>query len=196
MFEWAEQQASATRANAVRLAAGAMRSDFLGPGHAKNATDRPRATCQLRVILLYELYQQEKATALYPVNSLRNYARLLADTPLVANIDVDMLPSLSLSQALIQGWGPATTVAEALGQGGGGGAGAGKGGGAEKPKPGSAADLLRRAAREKAVFVLPALETKCGGPALADQVRVVVDVRGACGAFCVLFGGDTSRPFV
>ncbi len=44
-------------------------------------------------MLVYEAFMQERAASvLYPVNALRNYARLLADTPLIANIDVDMLP--------------------------------------------------------------------------------------------------------
>lgn len=41
---------------------------------------------------------------LYPINSLRNYARLLADSPLIANIDVDMLGSVGLSASLLLGW--------------------------------------------------------------------------------------------
>ncbi|GLI66615.1 hypothetical protein VaNZ11_010539 [Volvox africanus] len=56
--------------------------------------------CQLRLALMYELFADQRALLLYPVNSLRNYARLLADTDLIANIDVDMVPSLSISIAL------------------------------------------------------------------------------------------------
>ena len=60
-----------------------------------------RSGCQPRIVLLYEAFVHDRAAAvLYPVNLLRNYARLLADTPLIANIDVDMLPSLSLSAGL------------------------------------------------------------------------------------------------
>ena len=59
--------------------------------------------CRLRIALMYEIFQQERAASvLYPVNALRNYARLMADTPLIANIDVDMLPSLSLSASLAE----------------------------------------------------------------------------------------------
>lgn len=36
---------------------------------------------------------------------------------------------------------------------------------------GSAANLLELATKERTVFVLPAFETSCGGPALADRVR-------------------------
>ncbi|GLI66616.1 hypothetical protein VaNZ11_010540 [Volvox africanus] len=57
--------------------------------------------CQLRLALMYELFADPRAAiVLYPLNSLRNYARLMADTDLIANIDVDMLPSASLSGAL------------------------------------------------------------------------------------------------
>ncbi|PNH12726.1 Glycosyltransferase-like protein LARGE [Tetrabaena socialis] len=56
--------------------------------------------CQLRLVLLYELFADPKALVLYPVNSLRNYARLMADTDLITNIDVDMIPSASISTAL------------------------------------------------------------------------------------------------
>ncbi|KXZ48442.1 hypothetical protein GPECTOR_28g852 [Gonium pectorale] len=56
--------------------------------------------CQLRLVLIYELFVEPSATVLYPVNSLRNYARLLADTDLITNIDVDMIPSTSISAAL------------------------------------------------------------------------------------------------
>lgn len=37
-----------------------------------------------------------RATVLYPVNTLRNYARLQARTPLIGLFDADMLPSLTL----------------------------------------------------------------------------------------------------
>ncbi|GIL60836.1 hypothetical protein Vafri_15357 [Volvox africanus] len=57
--------------------------------------------CQFRLALMYELFADPRAAiVLYPVNSLRNYARLMADTDLIANVDVDMLPSASLSAAL------------------------------------------------------------------------------------------------
>jgi hypothetical protein len=39
-------------------------------------------------MLVYEAVVDAQTSELYPVNSLRNYARLMADTELVANIDV------------------------------------------------------------------------------------------------------------
>lgn len=39
--------------------------------------------CQLRVMLVYELLAEPRAASLYPVNSLRNYARLMADGDMV-----------------------------------------------------------------------------------------------------------------
>eukprot|EP00798_Chlamydomonas_sp_ICE-L_P018185 gene18185-24623_t len=58
--------------------------------------------CQLRLLLINEVFSgQLAAKALYPVNSLRNWARLMADTPLIANIDVEMLPSLAMSKSML-----------------------------------------------------------------------------------------------
>lgn len=54
--------------------------------------------CQLRLLLVVELFSDPQAATLYPVNTLRNVARLMADTPLAAAIDVDMLPSATLTQ--------------------------------------------------------------------------------------------------
>jgi hypothetical protein len=59
------------------------------------------AGCQLRILFLYELFADPRAAMLlYPVNTLRNYARLMADTDLIANIDVDLIPAASISTAL------------------------------------------------------------------------------------------------
>lgn len=86
-----------------------------GPLSADNAGALQRATadvdrlvavatssgrCQLAVVLVYEVFDEAQAVALYPVNSLRNMARLLAATPLIANVDVDMLLSTTVSLAL------------------------------------------------------------------------------------------------
>lgn len=56
--------------------------------------------CQLDIMLVYELYQEERAMMLYPVNLLRNLARLQARTPLIAMMDVDMLISTNLVEEL------------------------------------------------------------------------------------------------
>ena len=131
---------------------------------ARGDSNRPTASgvphpggCQLRILLMYEVFGEERATALYPVNALRNYARLLADTPLIANIDVDMLPSASLSTALADGWegGPRSDQA---------------------PGPGSAVALTKQMKEQKTVYVIPAFETKCGGPSIADQVGWLVGI--------------------
>ena len=95
--------------------------------------------CELRVLLLYEVFQAQKASALYPVNSLRNYARLMANTELIANIDVDMIPSATLSQSLQQL---------------------------------SVHELVQGCKEQKAVYVLPAFETRCGGASYADRVSL------------------------
>ena len=55
--------------------------------------------CQLRLVLISEVFQDRRALLLYPVNTLRNYARLLADTDLITNIDVDMVPSTSITKS-------------------------------------------------------------------------------------------------
>ncbi|GIL43712.1 hypothetical protein Vafri_1363 [Volvox africanus] len=53
--------------------------------------------CSLDLMLVYELYTDLRAMkTLYPVNHLRNWARLQARTPLIAMLDVDMLPSRDL----------------------------------------------------------------------------------------------------
>lgn len=59
-----------------------------------------RLHCSFRLMLVYESVSNDQVAVLYPVNSLRNLARLMADTELIANIDVDMLPSASMSAAL------------------------------------------------------------------------------------------------
>ncbi|KAJ9514859.1 hypothetical protein QJQ45_028596 [Haematococcus lacustris] len=140
-----ETDTAAAAATATATAAPAAVGDLQRPGG-----------CQLRVLLVYEVHAQEKATTLYPVNSLRNFARLLADTPLIANIDVDMLPSASLS---------ATLLADVAGIGGDTAAGS-----TVPLNPGSAASIVAAQQQGSTVFVLPAFETACGGPALADQI--------------------------
>jgi hypothetical protein len=120
--------------------------------------------CQLRIMLLYEVFAEERATALYPVNTLRNYARLMADTQLVANIDVDMLPSATLSRALLSPKGAGSTAA-----------------------------LLEEIKRRNTAYVIPAFETTCGGPSLADQVSKMTWACNSCSTpACSLQGGTTS----
>ncbi|EFJ52225.1 hypothetical protein VOLCADRAFT_103232 [Volvox carteri f. nagariensis] len=59
------------------------------------------AGCAFRLVLMYELFNDTRAAStLYPLNTLRNYARLMADTDLITNVDVDLLPSMSISYAL------------------------------------------------------------------------------------------------
>lgn len=99
------------------------------------STSRPG--CQLRLLLVYELFETEKAAAvLFPVNSLRNLARVMADTPLITNIDVDMLPSVSLSASL-QAAGSSATSSSGAGS----------------------HDYMRSCLSENRVYVIPAFET-------------------------------------
>lgn len=89
------------RAKPAALAAAAA--------HAGKSSSSPRfrsraGSCQLRVMLAYELHGDKKALILHPTNALRNYARLLADTLLILGLDVDLLPSESLSASLLRGW--------------------------------------------------------------------------------------------
>ncbi|GFH30314.1 uncharacterized protein HaLaN_29145 [Haematococcus lacustris] len=74
--------------------------------------EKESGTCQPEILLLYEIYTERKALLLYPINLLRNLARLQARTPLTALIDVDMLLSTHAykdmedpvkAQAVVQG---------------------------------------------------------------------------------------------
>ncbi|GFH15330.1 uncharacterized protein HaLaN_11537 [Haematococcus lacustris] len=53
-------------------------------------------------MLLTEVFDTQEATMLYPVNSLRNFARMQVRTQLLSAIDVDMIISSSLSLDLQQ----------------------------------------------------------------------------------------------
>lgn len=55
--------------------------------------------CTLSVLLVTELVDESLQEHL-PVNSLRNQAVLLAQTPLVAMLDADMVVSKSLAESL------------------------------------------------------------------------------------------------
>ncbi|EFJ43666.1 hypothetical protein VOLCADRAFT_96251 [Volvox carteri f. nagariensis] len=56
--------------------------------------------CQLDLMLFYELYDSDQSKLLYPVNYLRNYARMQVRTRLLAMIDVDMYVSRTLSEEM------------------------------------------------------------------------------------------------
>lgn len=58
--------------------------------------NKKKARCSLSVLLVMQRLESFRGRELYPVNALRNYAILQARTPLVAILDVDMLPSASL----------------------------------------------------------------------------------------------------
>ncbi|PNH12214.1 Glycosyltransferase-like protein LARGE [Tetrabaena socialis] len=58
--------------------------------------------CQLDLMLFSEVFDSDQAKLLYPVNYLRNYARMQVRTRLLAMIDVDMFMSTSLSQEMSQ----------------------------------------------------------------------------------------------
>ena len=69
----------------------------------------------------------------------------MADTPLIANIDVDMLPSLSLSDSLAGGTSPSSVTGA----------------------------ILEGCTGRGDVYVLPAFETTCGGPSSADKAATM-----------------------
>lgn len=56
-------------------------------------------TCSLTVFLVTELIDESLEEHL-PINSMRNQAVLLAQTPLIAMLDADMVVSKSLAESL------------------------------------------------------------------------------------------------
>mmetsp|Transcript_23209 Transcript_23209/g.50938 ORF Transcript_23209/g.50938 Transcript_23209/m.50938 type:complete len:525 (-) Transcript_23209:908-2482(-) len=74
--------------------------------------ERDESACKLDIMLAYEVFVERKAMLLYPINVLRNYARLQARTPLVALVDVDMLMSSALYEDLVSGKGFSTMLME------------------------------------------------------------------------------------
>lgn len=62
--------------------------------------ERNTGGCQLTITLLSELLASAKEQVLFPYNALRNVAHLEAKTPLVLNVDTDMLLSRSLTATL------------------------------------------------------------------------------------------------
>lgn len=57
--------------------------------------------CQLDILLLYEVVQDDVMKVMFPINSMRNYALLQARTPLVAMVDVDLIVSTALLKWLL-----------------------------------------------------------------------------------------------
>ncbi|GAX83397.1 hypothetical protein CEUSTIGMA_g10822.t1 [Chlamydomonas eustigma] len=66
-----------------------------------HAASEKEPACQLDIILVYELYTDKQAILLYPVNQLRNLARLQARTELIGLMDVDMLVSSKLTKSML-----------------------------------------------------------------------------------------------
>ncbi|GAX83398.1 hypothetical protein CEUSTIGMA_g10823.t1 [Chlamydomonas eustigma] len=58
--------------------------------------------CKLDLMLVREVFEHKEAKIWYPVNQLRNYARLQARTPLIGIIDADLLVSPTLVKQLIK----------------------------------------------------------------------------------------------
>ncbi|KAG1666443.1 hypothetical protein FOA52_015113 [Chlamydomonas sp. UWO 241] len=63
--------------------------------------ERNGTMCALDVMLVLEVFVEHKAMMLYPINVLRNLARLQARTPLVGLVDVDMLISHTFYDELV-----------------------------------------------------------------------------------------------
>ncbi|EFJ40603.1 hypothetical protein VOLCADRAFT_108086 [Volvox carteri f. nagariensis] len=78
--------------------------------HARLDASQP---CKLDLMLLAEPYREGKSLVLYPVNTLRNYARLMARTPIIGLVDVDLIVSSSLRSELLNATAAATYVTEA-----------------------------------------------------------------------------------
>ncbi|KAF5826710.1 glycosyl-transferase for dystroglycan-domain-containing protein [Dunaliella salina] len=57
--------------------------------------------CQLTIMLFYEIFDSHLSSLLYPINAMRNFARMPVKTELVSAIDVDMVISRSLSTHLL-----------------------------------------------------------------------------------------------
>ncbi|MEW5320424.1 MAG: hypothetical protein WDW38_011499 [Sanguina aurantia] len=60
-----------------------------------------RDACHLSILMVVEVFADRRALLLYPMNLLRNLARLQARTPMVAMLDVDILPSADLTHTLL-----------------------------------------------------------------------------------------------
>ncbi|KAG2499514.1 hypothetical protein HYH03_002461 [Edaphochlamys debaryana] len=110
----------------ARVAEGAAKAAAL---HKAMEEDGP---CQLDLLLVYELYASAKLVALaYPVNVMRNLARLQARTPLIASLEPDLMLGGGLASnlahrpeaaadLLLRVLGPAATMAQGLAAAGAG----------------------------------------------------------------------------
>ncbi|WIA37724.1 hypothetical protein OEZ86_014604 [Tetradesmus obliquus] len=76
----------------VRAAQAAVQAVF-------NRAEAVNSSCVLTLLLSYEYVQPDMVKQL-PVNSMRNHALLLAQTPLVSLLDVDLMASNTMAQAL------------------------------------------------------------------------------------------------
>ena len=91
-----------------------------------NETEMDDSGCKLSVLLVFEILAENKARVLYPINVLRNLARVQARTPLLALLDVDMLVAPALYDHLLDRHAAARLV-KVRGQGGGSRGGPGGG---------------------------------------------------------------------
>ncbi|KXZ49385.1 hypothetical protein GPECTOR_21g611 [Gonium pectorale] len=85
------------RLDDVRNATMARAVATVAAFHARMEAQHP---CKMDLMLLAEPYQDSRSMVLYPVNTLRNYARLMARTPLIGIVDVDLMVSASLRQEM------------------------------------------------------------------------------------------------
>jgi hypothetical protein len=101
--------------------------------------------CALDVAVVFEVVGDDLTAAVLPVNAMRNLALLQARTPLVAMLDVDLLPSSSLSDWLLLDDDRGGRRKDSKEQ--------------QKKRRQLQEDLRRACERSDALFVLPAFET-------------------------------------
>ncbi|GAX84389.1 hypothetical protein CEUSTIGMA_g11811.t1 [Chlamydomonas eustigma] len=76
-----------------------VRKEVERVGRIFQEIDNRNDMCQLDLMFLWEAFDSKQASLLYPVNSLRNYARMQVRTNLLSAIDVDMMISSSVGRA-------------------------------------------------------------------------------------------------
>ncbi|GIL63326.1 hypothetical protein Vafri_17410 [Volvox africanus] len=147
--------------------------DTVAAFHARLDATQP---CKLDLMLLAEPYRDGKSLVLYPVNTLRNYARLMSRTPLIGLVDVDLIVSSNLRTELLNTSIAARYLVQA--REAAAAAAAGKAGplfstGSSRLHgvPGSVVAQLnltaaRTAQGPRAAWVLPAFETRGGSVSL------------------------------